>query len=284
MFFLLLLILVTGQGMSMEGEEINPSFSETWALHYAGARMEGFRVPLSLAEDLQFLFDMGFFSSSLSDSRDPSEIEAETEKPSILGYSLGYRPVNELLVDLGWFYFPEQRSGIEVVKKLHPGNMYPGTYLHEAWSRGMGLPSVYQGGLSWSGEADALVARLSMIYSRWSALEPSSSGHAYFYQGEDLRDTMGLALGLKYNVNSVMTLRADYIYDPSPYNMWTGDSEQWTGRHILHFGSGFSRSNFQMDLSYSYLLLFDGDEIDTESSSSGLENRGVLEVNIQYRF
>ncbi|MBN1333341.1 MAG: hypothetical protein JW971_06230 [Synergistales bacterium] len=284
-FFVLLfmLIVVITTAMPMEGEEINSCSSDAWDLYYMDEKLEGFRVPLFLTEDLLFQFNMGFSIPPSFDFLEPSEIEVTTLKPAILGYSMGYRPGNELQVDLGWFFFPENEFEIETVKRLPPGNIYPGTYLHEAWNRRRGLPSILQGDVSWTGE-DSLVARLSMIYSRWSALDPSSYGYSSSYWRQELQDTMGLALGFRYHVNSIMTLQADYIYDPSPYSMWTGDREQWTGRHILHFGSGLSRSNFQMDLSYSYLLLYDQDEIYPDSPSSGLEDRGILEVNIQYRF
>ena len=132
-----MLIVVITTAMPMEGGETDPSLSGSWALHYMDAKLEGFQVPLYLTEDLLFLINMGFPMAPSLDSRDPSENKGETGEPAMVGYSLGYRPDKELLVDLAWFYFPENGSAEETGKRLPPGNIYPGTYLHQAWNRRM---------------------------------------------------------------------------------------------------------------------------------------------------
>jgi len=242
-------------------------------------------LPLAFEENLLVSVNMEFGSSENSMGMDHLyEEQSEEVLPSVLGYAMYYQPQSELAFTLNFLYFPERDHNEDSLKGRIPADIYPGTFLYEAWNKGGNLPTIYSGRVAWLAEG-SLVGRLNMIYSRWSTVDTASDSFAApTEEGLFFRDTLGLALGLQYDLNPLMTIYADYIYDPSPYSNWPGFPEEDLGRHILHFGSGFTSSNLRIDLSYSYTLLSSEKGPEEGESSLELNDREILEINLQYRF
>lgn len=151
-----------------------------------------------------------------------------------------------------------------------------GTYAALAGQETMDIPSVIRWNVFYQPKP-GLTAEAGLFYNRWSR-----------YGDNGLEDTLGLQLGLVYDLNQTMNLQAGYIFDPSPADgggSFLGSAPY--DRHILRFGTGFRRGDLDLTLSYMFLLYEkNGAQLSSSMSDPFFEEEDDdhLELKVQYRF
>lgn len=113
---------------------------------------------------------------------------------------------------------------------------------------------------------ERLMLQAGAIWTRWSSFKeleiyfdqdpvPGSSSSV---SEKDWHDTWRLTLGAEYKATDWLDLRVGYIYDQSPVPNSTIDYlVPANDRNMFSVGSGFHWRNFDLDLSYTYLIIND---------------------------
>lgn len=110
---------------------------------------------------------------------------------------------------------------------------------------------------------DKLSIEANAIYTAWSsynALNVSFSNlggrPAESRTTKNWRDVMRYSLGVEYKALPWLDLRVGYVYDEDPVQSKYADyMVPSNNRHIFSFGPGFHVGGFDIDLSYSYLMI-----------------------------
>lgn len=110
---------------------------------------------------------------------------------------------------------------------------------------------------------DKLSIEANAIYTAWSsynALNVSFSNlggrSAVSNTTKNWRDVMRYSLGVEYKALPWLDLRVGYVYDEDPVQSKYADyMVPSNNRHIFSFGPGFHVGGFDIDLSYSYLMI-----------------------------
>ncbi len=137
------------------------------------------------------------------------------------------------------------------------------------------------------------------IWTRWSTYEaltisygtpPLPGGGRVYSDPKDWSDVWRPFIGFEYKAADWLDLRAGYAFDQEAVNQQYADYlVPANNRHLFSFGPGFHWRNWSLDLSYTYLLITDRDDVPAHepgvlpsSFSNGYAN--MVGVSLGYKY